>query len=87
MPVICADPAAVIDRHVVAEASTKAKATARICAGCGAACAAIVEAIHRGDDGARSDGDHLLAVHFTPQAGFDQTPGPRAGQALATGAR
>ncbi|MBP6778753.1 MAG: pyridoxamine 5'-phosphate oxidase family protein [Piscinibacter sp.] len=29
----------------------------------------------------------LLAVHFTPQAGFDQTPGPRAGQALATGAR
>jgi hypothetical protein len=28
----------------------------------------------------------LVAVHFTPAAGFDQTPGPRAGQALAAGA-
>ena len=25
----------------------------------------------------------LLAVHFTPEAAFDQTPGPKAGQALS----
>lgn len=31
--------------------------------------------------------DDLVAVHFTPQAGFDQTPGPRAGKALVGGGR
>ena len=28
--------------------------------------------------------DDLIAVHFTPVAGFEQTPGPTAGQALAS---
>jgi len=30
----------------------------------------------------RGEGDDLVAVHFTPSAGFEQTPGPTAGQAL-----
>ena len=34
----------------------------------------------------RGTDDDLVAVHFTPSAGYEQTPGPTAGQALA-GAR
>ena len=30
--------------------------------------------------------DDIVGVRFTPRAGFDQTPGPRAGAALETGA-
>lgn len=30
----------------------------------------------------RGDGDDLVAVHFTPSTGYEQTPGPTAGQAL-----
>lgn len=30
----------------------------------------------------RTDRDDLVAVHFTPTAGFEQTPGPAAGKAL-----
>lgn len=31
--------------------------------------------------------EDIVAVHFTPQQGFDQTPGPRAGRALDDGTR
>jgi hypothetical protein len=60
MPVIGADSATMIDRHEVAEATSKAKAAARISTGCGAACAAIVEAIHRSDDRTRSGRDDIV---------------------------
>jgi len=34
----------------------------------------------------RGGTDDLVAVHFTPSTGFEQTPGPTAGQALGAGA-
>ena len=35
----------------------------------------------------QAEPDDVVGVRFTPQAAFDQTPGPRAGEPLAAGAR